>query len=401
MKYSISIVVASLLFLPVITLAGSGDGFTPLIGIPGLEDQTNFNSYVNALYALSISIAALIAVIQIVIAGAEYMLSDLVTKKSDAKERIRNSLIGLLIIIGAVVILTTVNSDLTNMSVNAPVLNVDDVRAPTTPAELEKEMALCLDETKSGGCVFYSCPALFDNLVSYAATGCALGGTAGALSGAVAGTAVPILGNIWGFISGLGVGCVGGALTGVLVGKTYDVTTCRAGCGFAGGTYIEEGSRTGQCMVPKNSELYTKAEIEAALQALKEEYNCTAPGDRFITSGSGNHRCIKALTSDERDAVSGSLGNNLSDAEKANILDRIQSFGLMNEIVLDNSIKNALQNDLDAEEIILAIEVSGDSLDPRRQEIDGQITGLCDGLDGDYGTTISNVGSRTYIVCGR
>jgi hypothetical protein len=115
MKSSLIII---FLLLPFITLAGGGTGFTPLIGIPGIQETGDINSYVNALYGLAISIAALIAVVKIVIAGAKYMMDDIVTRKSEAKEDIKNSLIGLLIIIGAWIILATVNSDLTNLSLN-------------------------------------------------------------------------------------------------------------------------------------------------------------------------------------------------------------------------------------------------------------------------------------------
>ena len=93
--------------------------FQALVGIPGLTDMTgpgSLNQYINALYRLSISIAALLAVIKIVAAGAKYMLSDIITHKEDAKKDIQGALIGLLIVIGAIVILNTVNSDLTNLN---------------------------------------------------------------------------------------------------------------------------------------------------------------------------------------------------------------------------------------------------------------------------------------------
>ena len=88
--------------------------FIPLVGIPGVDpNDPVLGTYINAIYRLSISLAALLAVIKIVAAGASYMLSDIVTNKSKAKDDIRGALIGLLIVISAVLILTTVNSDLT------------------------------------------------------------------------------------------------------------------------------------------------------------------------------------------------------------------------------------------------------------------------------------------------
>ena len=71
----------SLLFVPLYALA-QNPTFTPLVGIPGIDPAAGFNQYINALYALSISIAGLLAVIKIIIAGVKYMLSDVVTNKS-------------------------------------------------------------------------------------------------------------------------------------------------------------------------------------------------------------------------------------------------------------------------------------------------------------------------------
>lgn len=87
--------------------------YKPLVGIPGIgEGDSDFGKYINALYALSISVAALMAVIKIIIAGVKYMLSDVVTSKSEAISDIRSSVIGLIIVISAVLILTEINPQL-------------------------------------------------------------------------------------------------------------------------------------------------------------------------------------------------------------------------------------------------------------------------------------------------
>lgn len=99
-----------LLLLPAVTLAQ----FRPLVGIPGISDpSTDLNTYINILYALSISIAALLAVIKIIIAGVKYMLSDVITSKQAAKSDIQGALIGLLVVISAVLILNVINPQLT------------------------------------------------------------------------------------------------------------------------------------------------------------------------------------------------------------------------------------------------------------------------------------------------
>lgn len=99
----------------------SAQGYEPLVGIPGLTDpNTDFNTYVNILYALSISIAALLAVIKIVIGGVKWMMSDIVTSKSEAKSDIRGALLGLLVVLAAVLIITVINPDIldANLSFN-------------------------------------------------------------------------------------------------------------------------------------------------------------------------------------------------------------------------------------------------------------------------------------------
>ena len=95
--------------------------YTPLLNnLPGgLGDPSaDFNAYINALYVLSISIAALLAVIKIIIAGVKWMTTDIVTTKGEAKEDIRSALIGLLIVLSAVVILTIINPQLVNVDLD-------------------------------------------------------------------------------------------------------------------------------------------------------------------------------------------------------------------------------------------------------------------------------------------
>jgi uncharacterized membrane protein len=100
--------------------------YQPLVGIPGVNNTaTDFNLYINQLYFLSISLAALLAVIKIIIGGVKWMLTDVVTSKSDAKNDIRSALLGLLLIVSAVLILGTINPQLRQLNVlgGAPALN--------------------------------------------------------------------------------------------------------------------------------------------------------------------------------------------------------------------------------------------------------------------------------------
>lgn len=138
MKYNIFFFIALVLvLLPATTHAGD---FVNLVGVPGLTGNVNaeggLNSYINALYRLSISIAALLAVIKIVIAGAKYMLSDIITHKEEAKKDIQGALIGLLIVIGAIIILNTINTDLTNLN-----LTIDTATVSQDPMTIQEYIA--------------------------------------------------------------------------------------------------------------------------------------------------------------------------------------------------------------------------------------------------------------------
>lgn len=106
-----------------------------LVGIPGIDDpDLNFGQYINALYALSISIAALLAVIKIIVAGVKYMLSDIVTTKQEAKKDIWGALIGLLVVVSAVLILFTINPQLTETSIFlAPTEQVSNAFTDSVP----------------------------------------------------------------------------------------------------------------------------------------------------------------------------------------------------------------------------------------------------------------------------
>jgi Type IV secretion system pilin len=116
MKYKnlmLSAILGTIFLLPVFVYA---QVYEPLVGIPGIDGDLSLDTYINTLYTLSISLAALLAVIKIIIAGVKWMLSDVVTSKSEAKKEIQGAIIGLLIVISAVLILETINPQLTRSS---------------------------------------------------------------------------------------------------------------------------------------------------------------------------------------------------------------------------------------------------------------------------------------------
>jgi hypothetical protein len=112
-----------------------------LINLP-IAPQTGaegFSNYINLLYALSISVAGLLAVIKIIIAGVKYMLTDVVTSKGAAIKEIKGALLGLLLILGAVLILTVINPQLIKSTLEfnpqpMPQVNVTPSVSSTGPA---------------------------------------------------------------------------------------------------------------------------------------------------------------------------------------------------------------------------------------------------------------------------
>lgn len=105
---------AAMVVVPHVLFAQQAQEFVPLVGVPGVSDNAqDTQSYISALYVLAIAIAVLIAVIKIIWAGVQYMFSEIVTSKENAKREIRSAFLGLIIILGAVILLETINPNLT------------------------------------------------------------------------------------------------------------------------------------------------------------------------------------------------------------------------------------------------------------------------------------------------
>lgn len=123
----------TVLLLPTIVLGQAGVTYKPLIQGGGLETDS-LGALINSLYLLSISLAALLATIKLIIAGAKYMLSDVVTTQSDAKNEIQASLLGLLLVISAVLILTIINPAIvSNQFAITRVATTDPIPEATAP----------------------------------------------------------------------------------------------------------------------------------------------------------------------------------------------------------------------------------------------------------------------------
>lgn len=109
----LQILLVCIVFTPISVHA---QGYVSLSGITGLAPATpDFEGFVETVMRMAIVAAALIAVIKLILAGAKYVLSGIVTDKENAKADIRAALTGLIIILISVVILRTINPKLANL----------------------------------------------------------------------------------------------------------------------------------------------------------------------------------------------------------------------------------------------------------------------------------------------
>lgn len=129
---------------------GQNKIYSPLVDIlPGSNDPLSFEQYINFLYGASISIAALLAVVKIIIAGTKYMVSDVIPAKGDALADIQGAILGLLLILGAVIILEFINPQLISRNVTfqslpeRPKLTQNSSVSAALNSSLASLLALC------------------------------------------------------------------------------------------------------------------------------------------------------------------------------------------------------------------------------------------------------------------
>ncbi len=117
-KFSLILLSAIILLSPSLLFA---QGYLPLVGLPGLGTGTpSFDSYVETIYAITITVAALLAVIKIVIAGVKWMMTDIVTSKGEAKKDIQGAVVGLLVVLSAVLVIEIINPNINSVDLSIP-----------------------------------------------------------------------------------------------------------------------------------------------------------------------------------------------------------------------------------------------------------------------------------------
>ncbi len=122
------------------TVGGSGTivpnnlTYTPLEPLPGQSTQSsNFCQLLNLVFKYLIYLGGAIAVLFLVLGGIGYMVFEVVNKRTQARERIKSSVIGLLVLLGSWIILSTVNPTL---------VNACNVLSPTTTGVISSPQAI-------------------------------------------------------------------------------------------------------------------------------------------------------------------------------------------------------------------------------------------------------------------
>jgi hypothetical protein len=115
-KGALIVFVLFALVLPVAALAA--DNFIPLAPIPGLSkgQYSDVSAYLNAVFNLAISVAAVLAVIMIIFHGIQYMTKESVTETKDHLIGIRSAVTGLILLLLSWLILFVINPQILDLN---------------------------------------------------------------------------------------------------------------------------------------------------------------------------------------------------------------------------------------------------------------------------------------------
>ncbi len=113
---SIYVVVVS---MPLVVFGADTQTYVPLAGVPLVDSKSpTVVGYLNALFTLSIAVAAIFAMFRIVMAGFKYMMaSDSWGSKEEAKSDITAVITGLVVLLLSFIILAQINPELVKLTI--------------------------------------------------------------------------------------------------------------------------------------------------------------------------------------------------------------------------------------------------------------------------------------------
>lgn len=85
-----------------------------------ITPETGFGEYVNTLIRLILGVVGVIVVVTFVYGGIMWMGTDSIFKKTDARQKMEDAALGTLLLIGAYIILNTINPNLVDIKINIP-----------------------------------------------------------------------------------------------------------------------------------------------------------------------------------------------------------------------------------------------------------------------------------------
>jgi hypothetical protein len=125
-----------------------------MVGIPGIDSTQDYTlvQLINRIYIFLIAAGAVIGVVKIALAGIKYATTDIGGNKSQAKEDIKNVLLGLLILVTPYIVLTAINPGFVKLDIlNLHTLSVPQNEGSKSTNELDKFNAQC-----PGSCPLYA-----------------------------------------------------------------------------------------------------------------------------------------------------------------------------------------------------------------------------------------------------
>ncbi|RJR12875.1 hypothetical protein C4585_02850 [Candidatus Parcubacteria bacterium] len=119
-----AILLLAIVSVPAILFAQCTNGFCPLADVEGSDLETlygtgdgNLVQFLNRLFGLALAVGGILAVFRIAWGGYLYMTTDLWSSKERAKETLRDTVLGLLLLIAVYTILNQINPGLLNLNV--------------------------------------------------------------------------------------------------------------------------------------------------------------------------------------------------------------------------------------------------------------------------------------------
>ena len=140
---------ALVIFLPVLT---SAQEFVPINqGIPEIKSgDGSISDLMNWVLKITIAAASILAVGMIMIGGYTYMTTEAISGKGEAKKRITDAIIGLLIVLMSVFILSFINPDIVSLKFLEGVSPLK-ITPSTKPTPTKEELESVNDCLKNGG----------------------------------------------------------------------------------------------------------------------------------------------------------------------------------------------------------------------------------------------------------